>query len=322
MSNTAKQKISNLGRITALAAAAVLALTACNGEDVADPDDDEEVADPGNGEGPADPDTDDVDDTIEIAINHGWEEGIAVAELWALVLEDEGYDVETTYMELGPSFEALSNGDVDFNMNIWQPITHSEYLQEYEEDMEQIGVWNADAVQAIAVNEDVPVDSLEELADNADLFDNELVGIEPDAGLTQRTEEIVIPEYELEDWEFTTSSTEEMLEAVDTATEAGDNIAVTLWIPHWAFETYDIKALDDPLEALGQEESMTIYAREGFTDDQPEIYQWLESFEMDTETLIDLEEDLFVEDVAQEDYPEVVRSWMEENQEYVDSLTS
>lgn len=302
MSNVAKNKFPTLGRFTAFAAVAGLALTACG---------DTETADTGDAEG----------ETINIAINHGWEEGIAVAELWALILEDEGYNVEKNYLDLAPSFSALASGDMDFNMNIWQPVTHEEYLEEYGDTLEEVGVWNSDANQVIAVNEDAPIDSLEDLADNADVFNSELVGIEPGAGLTERTEGYVIPDYGLEDWEFNTSSTPAMLQEVSTATENDENIAVTLWMPHWAFNSFPIKPLEDPQEALGQEENMTIYARNDFSDDQPEVYDWLSDFEIDTETLQDLEVVLFEEEVEQSDYPEVVREWMDENQDFVDSLT-
>ena len=305
MTTFAKKKFPLLGRLTAVAAVSGLALTAC-GDDV-------ETADTGDSEGGG---------TINIAINHGWEEGIAVAELWALILEDEGYDVNKNYLDLAPSFSALSSGDMDFNMNIWQPVTHEEYLEEYGDDLEEVGVWNSDANQVIAVNEDAPIDSLDELADNADLFNSELVGIEPGAGLTERTEQYVIPDYGLEDWEFNTSSTPAMLQEVSTATEAGENIAVTLWMPHWAFNSFPIKPLEDPEESLGQEENMTIYARSGFSEDQPEVHEWLADFEIETERLQDLEVVLFEDEVEQDDYPEVIREWMDENQDWVDSLTS
>lgn len=304
MSTFAQKKFPTLGRLTAIAAVAGLALTAC-GDDV-------ETADTGDEGG----------ETIDIAINHGWEEGIAVAELWALILEDEGYDVNKNYLDLAPSFAALTAGDMDFNMNIWQPVTHAEYLEEYGDDLEEVGVWNSDANQVIAVNEDAPIDSLDELAENADLFNSELVGIEPGAGLTERTEQYVIPDYGLEDWEFNTSSTPAMLQEVSTATDAGENIAVTLWRPHWAFNSFPIKALEDPEEALGQEENMTIYSRTGFAEDHPEVHEWLSNFEIDTETLQDLEVVLFEDEVEQSQYPEVIRDWMDENQEYIDSLTS
>src|SRR5699024_11920859 len=143
MSTFAKKKFPLLGRLTAIAAVSGLALTAC-GDDV-------ETADTGGADG----------ETIDIAINHGWEEGIAVAELWALILEDEGYDVNKNYLDLAPSFSALTTGDMDFNMNIWQPVTHEEYFEKYGDDLEEAGVGNRDANHVLAVNEASPIDSLE-----------------------------------------------------------------------------------------------------------------------------------------------------------------
>ena len=67
---------------------------------------------------------------------------------------------------------------------------------------------------------------------------------------------------------------------------------------------------------------MTIYARAGFSEDQPEIFEWLSDFEIDTERLQDLEVVLFEEEVEQDQYEEVIRAWMEENQDWVDSLTA
>src|SRR5699024_10441915 len=156
-------------------------------------------------------------------------------------------------MDLAPSFSALTTGDMDFNMNIWQPVTHAEYLEEYGDDLEQVGVWNSDANQVIAVHAEAPFDALEDLADNAHLFGSRVVGIEPGAGLTERTEPYVIAEFGFTDRAFRTSSPPARLQPLATATRNGDPTAVSLCRPHWAFHSYDITALEDPKEKLGQE---------------------------------------------------------------------
>lgn len=264
---------------------------------------------------------DDDKGEITMGIFNGWEEGIAVSELWAVILEDEGYTVNKQYVDLAPGYTGVANGDLDFIMDVWQPVTHAEYLEEYGDNMEKLSEWNTDAVQVIAVNADAPVDSLEELADHADEFDQRLVGIEPGAGLTERTEKYLIPEYGLEDWDFKTSSTPAMLQELKSSLEAGDNIAVTLWTPHWAFSSMDIKTLEDPKETLGQEEKMTSYGRKGFVEDEPEVGKWMQNFEIDTETLEDLEQDLFETGAEASEYEQIIRDWIKENQDYVDSLT-
>lgn len=132
-----------------------------------------------------------------------------------------------------------------------------------------LGTWNTDATLSIAVNADAPINSLDELAANADLFGNTIVGIEPGAGLTDITANSVIPGYGLEGMTFTTSSTAGMLAELTAATTAGENIAVTLWHPHWAYEAFALKDLADPQGTLGDAEGLHSYSRVGFADDNP-----------------------------------------------------
>src|SRR5690606_18074286 len=109
------------------------------------------------------------------------------------------------------------------------------------------------------------------LAANADAFGNRIVGIEPGAGLTAATQDAVIPTYGLEGMEFITSSTPAMLAELQKALDAGDNVAVTLWRPHWAYDAFDIKDLEDPEGTLGDAESIHTVTRTGFADDFPEV---------------------------------------------------
>ncbi|GHD11057.1 glycine betaine ABC transporter substrate-binding protein [Zhihengliuella salsuginis] len=288
----------------AVSAAALLALTACSG------------GDEGDGGGDAAESKD-----VTIAVFNGWDEGIAASELWKNILEGEGYDVTLEYADAAPVFQGLSDGDYDVTLDGWLPLTHAEYVDEYGDEIVDYGAWNDEAKLTIAVNSDAPVDSLEELADNADVFNNRLVGIEPGAGLTTATEDSVIPSYGLEDMEFLTSSTPAMLSELDTATENGENIAVTLWRPHWAYDAYDIKDLEDPEGALGDAEEIHAFGSTAFSEANPEVVGWLEDFEMDSETLHSLENVMFNENDT-DDYAPIVEDWIAENQDYVDGLTS
>ncbi|MEK8228064.1 hypothetical protein NKG05_21205 [Oerskovia sp. M15] len=60
-------------------------------------------------------------------------------------------------------------------------LTHADYKEQYGDDLEDLGYWYDDAKLTIAVNEDAPIDSIDELAANADLFGNRIVGIESGA---------------------------------------------------------------------------------------------------------------------------------------------
>jgi glycine betaine/proline transport system substrate-binding protein len=258
---------------------------------------------------------------LNLAVFNGWDEGIAASELWKAILDEKGYDVELSYADAAPVFLGLSKGDYDLTMDVWLPDTHAAYLDEYGDDITDLGAWNEESKLTVAVNEDAPIDSLAELADNADLFNNEIVGIEPGAGLTAAMEERVIPGYGLEDMDFTTSSTAAMLTALTKATDAGENIVVTLWEPHWANAEFPIKTLEDPEGTLADLESLHAFGSADFEADFPQVAEWMDGFEMDLETLYSLEQAMFV-DYDGTDYEPIVEKWIEDNQDYVDGLTS
>ncbi|VXB97466.1 glycine betaine ABC transporter substrate-binding protein [Plantibacter sp. T3] len=257
---------------------------------------------------------------VTIAVFSGWDEGIAASELWKAVLEEQGYDVTLEEAEPAPVFSGLSTGDYDLTLDVWLPTTHASYIEKFGDDVVDLGAWNTDAKLTIAVNEDAPVDSLEDLAANADLFDSRLVGIDPGAGLTEATQDKVIPEYGLDDWEFLTSGTPAMLSELKAATDAGENIAVTLWRPHWAYDAFPIKDLEDPKGALGDAEGIHSFGKADFADEYPTLAGWLKNFDFDSERLFSLENAMFNEGDSK-DYAPVVKQWISDNQEYVDSLT-
>src|SRR5690625_2815472 len=190
--------------IAALGAAAALMLAACGS------DDNGSSNGGSSGNGSSNGSTDNggdnggsEDKNISIAIHSGWDEGIAVSYLWKAALEESGYEVELgDPAEAGPNYVAIAGGDFDLNFDMWLPITHEDYWDEYGDDMEQLGYWYDQAVLTIAVNEDAPIDSLTELADHADEFGNRIVGIEPGAGLTRVTQEEDTPTDGLEALDF------------------------------------------------------------------------------------------------------------------------
>lgn len=296
-----KKRFSTL---TAAAAATALALTGCAASD--------NGSDPGSAEESKD---------ITIAVFNGWDEGIAVSELWNAILTDKGYNVTLEYADPAPVFSGLSTGDYDVTFDIWLPETHASYLDEYGDKIADLGFWNDESKLTLAVNEDAPITSLAELADNADLFGNRIVGIEPGAGLTEATETRVIPTYGLEGMEYLTSSTAAMLTELDTAINNGENIVVTLWEPHWAYGAFPIRNLEDPEGTLATVESIHMYGKIDFADTFPEVAEWLGNFKMDLDTLYSLENAMFVE-YDGSDYGPIVEQWIADNQEYVDSLTS
>lgn len=292
----------NLTAGIALAGVAALALTGCSA-----------AGDAGEGSG---------ERPITIAVFNGWDEGIAASELWKNVLEEQGYEVELEYADPAAVYTGIANGDYDLTLDTWLPLTHAQYMETYGDDLVDLGAWNDEAKLTIAVNEDAPIDSLTELADNADVFGNRLVGIEAGSGLVTVTQDEVIPGYGLEKLDFVTSSTPAMLTELQAATDAGKDIAVTLWRPHWAYNAFPLKDLEDPDGLLGDAEGIHTVTSASFKDDFPEVNDWLASFKMDNDTLYSLEDAMFNSGGSGNDYAPAVADWIAENQAWVDALTS
>lgn len=257
--------------------------------------------------------------SITIGIPSGWDEGVVVSHMMANALEDQGYTVKLTDADIGVIFTSIASGDMDLLFDGWLPLTHGDYLEQYGDDMEDLGVWYDDAKLTIAVNSDAPIESLDELADNADVFNNEIIGIDAGAGLTQTTENAVIPGYGLEDMNFKISSTAAMLAALDSAMAAGDDIVVTLWTPHWAYGAYDIRDLEDPEGTLGGAESIHTFGRDGFSEDYPEIAEMISNFELSDEELSDVENYVLNEN-ADKPVDQMVGEWLDDNSEVRDRM--
>lgn len=291
-------KHTHLGRLTAAVGAALaLTLTGCAG---AAGDDASE---------------------IRIAQFAGWGESIVTSELWKIALENEGYDVTIEAADVSPVFIGLADGSYDFATQVTLPEIHKSFVDEYGEDLVDLGAWYDQVQITVAVNEDAPINSLAELAEHADEFDNTIVGIEPGAGQTILMDETVIPGYGLEGMDFVTSSTAAMLASLEGATASGENIAVSLWEPHWAYREYPVKNLEDPEGLLGATESEHIFSSTELPELKPEVAEWLRAFSMTPEQLMELEHEVFV--THADEKPEVgVAAWAEKNPEFMEQLTS
>ncbi|MFJ9556178.1 glycine betaine ABC transporter substrate-binding protein [Nocardiopsis sp. NPDC101807] len=293
-------------RMTALSAAgmsAALLLTACGGGG-------EDLTGPAEGEG---------GDTKEINIALiAWEEAIATTAMWEVILQELDYDVTVTDVDVAPMYQGAANGDVDLFLDTWLPITHSDYWEDYGDQLEDLGVWYDNAVLTLTVPtymEDV--NSIADLADHADELGGEIIGIDPGAGLTRVTKEEAMPGYGLdEDFELVESSTAAMLAELDSAIAEEEPIVVTLWRPHPAYAQHDLKDLEDPEGLMGDAEQIHAVGRDGFTEEYPELSEWIGNWEMSDDELASLEVLTVGEDV--ENPQEGARTWLSENPEFLE----
>lgn len=289
----------------------------------------------GNGDGAEEPDDADVQDTdngdaeaggeggsITLGIIPGWTDGVSMANVWEQLLEDQGYDVEVQEVaDAAALYTGVANRDVDVYPSAWPEVTHSSYMEEYGDDLEDLGAYYEGAVLTLAVPEYTEIDSVEELAENPEMFDNRVVGIEPGAGHMENTAENVFPAYGLdENFELVESSTAAMLTELDNAYSDEEDIVVTLWRPFWAYGSWDMKDLEDPEGALGEDETLNFIANSEFSSDFPEVAEWMGEFTLDDEAYAELEDMIVNEYEGNEG--EGAQVWLEENSEMIDGIVN
>lgn len=149
-------------------------------------------------------------------------------------------------------------------------------------------------------------------------LDYKITGIDPGAGLMELAENEVLPAYDLDDdWEITESSDTAMTAELQEAIDNEEPIIVTGWIPHWKFNRFDIRMLDDPEGAFKGEEDINTLVRLGLEDDMPNAYAFFDQFEWEPddmqEVMLKIEEGMDEQDAAEE--------WAEDNEDLVSEWT-
>ncbi|MFI1017156.1 ABC transporter permease/substrate binding protein [Streptomyces sp. NPDC020965] len=249
-----------------------------------------------------------------------WDEGIASTFLWKEVLERRGFTVETQQLEAGALYTGLAGGQIDFQTDAWLPVTHATYWKKYGNKLEDLGSWFGPTSLELSVPSYVNgIDSLDDLKGQSGKFKGRIIGIEPSAGMMGLLKDKVLKEYGLAgEYEVVDGSTPGMLAELKRAYAKKEPIVTTLWSPHWAYSTYDLKKLADPKGSWGAGDGVHTVARKGFSSDHPEIGKWLKGFKMTEKQLTGLEAQ--IQQTGKGKEQEAVRTWLEDNPGVADRM--
>ncbi len=324
------QRNRRLGGTLASALALSLVLTACGSDDGGEDTDNaggndgaeeeaggdtgsDEAGDTGSDEGSEEAGGE-VSGTITLGFIPSWTDGLSTAYLLEDLLEEQGYDVEMqTLSEAGPLYTALAQGDVDIYPSAWPEVTHAKYMEEYGDQIEDLGAYYDNAKLTFAVPEYSDIQSIADLPDHVDELGGTIVGIEPGAGLTGVTKDSVIPAYGLDEAGFTLSesSTTAMLTQLKDAIDSEEPIVVTLWRPFWANSAFPVRDLEDPKGALGESEGLHFLATKGFSEEFPVAAEIIGGIKLDDDQYGALE-DMVVNEYGEGKEAEAIDAWLEE----------
>ncbi|WP_041087715.1 glycine betaine ABC transporter substrate-binding protein [Jeotgalibacillus soli] len=92
-----------------------------------------------------------------------WDTEIASTHVIGKVLEQNGYNVTLSQVEVGPMFASVANGSADAMVAAWLPSTHLEYYNTYKDDIVDFGPNLQGTKNGLVVPEYVDIDSIEDL---------------------------------------------------------------------------------------------------------------------------------------------------------------
>jgi len=241
-----------------------------------------------------------------------WSSTVASTNVVRVVLEKAGYDVKTTSLAAAAMWQSVASGDADALLAGWLPTTHEDYYAQLGDQLDDLGV-NLDGTKlGLVVPAYMDIDSIEQLNDVADSLNNEIIGIDPGAGLQRLTGEVV-KAYDLK-LRLRDGTDAIMTAALGNAIRNKENIVVTSWTPHWMFARWDLKYLDDPKGVYGGAEQIHTIARKGLKEDMPEAWQILKNFAWTPE---DMGAVMLMNEEDGADPYENAKKWVEANPELV-----
>jgi glycine betaine/proline transport system substrate-binding protein len=224
------------------------------------------------------------DDTIDFGYVQ-WPGVTIKTHVAAKIGEYLGYETEMTSGSQAIVFKGMDTGDLDVFLGNWLP-TMKMHFDKYEEKgaVHNVRVNLFDVVYRTAVPEyvyEAGVKSLADLNEYADKFNSKIYGIEPgNEGNIIIQDAIKNNNYNLEDWSLQASSTAGMLTSVKRAINNEEWIAFNGWKPHYMNVMFDLRYLEDPEGIWGEGERVYTVARNGYQDENPNFYKFLEQFKV------------------------------------------
>lgn len=204
-----------------------------------------------------------------------WDSEVASVNVLEQAMKQHGFDVNTTALDNTVAWQTVANGQADGMISAWLPNTHKTQWQKFGKSVENLGTNLKGAKVGLVVPAYMNVNSIEDLKNQAD---KKIIGIEPGAGEMATVEKTMKAYNNLSDWTLVPSSSGAMTVALGEAIKQHKDIVVTGWSPHWMFNKYDLKYLEDPKGIMGTEENINTVVRKDLKKDNPEAYKVLDQF--------------------------------------------
>lgn len=238
------------------------------------------------------------------------------------LLERDGYNVEVTEGSHAEIFPMLGEGEVDILAATWLPNGHSALYEPVRDVTFEIATLYEDARFFWVVPSYVPEETVSSIADLTDpavreMFPDQIVSLPEGTGLTIAGQR-VMDAYGLDDagHELIAAPPAEWLGTFEEAIAAETWVVFPLWQPQWVNAGYDVRALEDPLNAYGEPDTAYLLGHQELKDKlSPESLERLSNVRLSIEDVTEMDRMVNVDGLTPR---EAARTWIEANQETIE----
>ncbi|WP_153461701.1 MULTISPECIES: glycine betaine ABC transporter substrate-binding protein [Sediminibacillus] len=246
-----------------------------------------------------------------------WTSTEAPTAIATQILEEAGYNVETSLLTQPVIWQGIQDQEIDFFMDAWLPYTEKELWNEYKEDLQKVATSYESAPLGWVVPSYVEEETIDDLAGKADKFDNEIVTIGAGAGIVEISKEVMNDKnYNLDGYELVPSSESAMMGVIDSKTKNKEPFVITGWRPHSMFAKYDLKFLEDTQEHF-QYDNVYVLSYKGLEEKHPRAYEIMSKWSID---VADLEEMMLAYEKEDTSFEDSAAEWIEEHRDQVDKM--
>ncbi|MCO7245072.1 choline ABC transporter substrate-binding protein [Halomonas sp. Mc5H-6] len=250
----------------------------------------------------------------------GWTDITATTALASEVLEGMGYEARVDTVSVPIAYSGMENGDFDVFLGNWMPSMASisdPYVEKGTVDRLTANLEGAKYTLAVPQYVyDAGVTSVEDLAEHADQFDQQLHGIEAGNDGNELIQQMIDDDaFGLGDWQLVDSSEAGMLAEL-TARVPNEGWMVFLgWEPHPMNTNFDMAYLEGADDYFGPDlGGATVYTntRGGYVEECPNVGELLNNMtftlEMENQLMGEIMDD-------GEDPRDAARAYLQENDE-------
>lgn len=209
----------------------------------------------------------------------GWTDITATTALASEVLEGMGYETRVDTVSVPIAYSGMENGDFDVFLGNWMPSMASisdPYVEKGTVDRLTANLEGAKYTLAVPQYVyEAGVTSVEDLADHADKFDNDLHGIEAGNDGNELIQQMIDDDaFGLGDWQLVDSSEAGMLAELQARVPNEDWMVFLGWEPHPMNTNFDMAYLEGAGDYFGPDlGGATVYTntRGGYVEECPNV---------------------------------------------------